>query len=128
MYYALRIEFQMRGSPHLHALIWTSDCPKLSDNTKQAYIDYVDQHVQAYVPDQTKDPELYDLVKKYQTHSHSKSCRKYKNIACRFNFGQFFTDKTIVAEPLPEDVSEEVKTNILTRRKEILCSVKQKIN
>ena len=25
-YYALRIEFQMRGSPHLHALIWTSDC------------------------------------------------------------------------------------------------------
>jgi hypothetical protein len=22
----LRIEFQMRGSPHLHALIWTSDC------------------------------------------------------------------------------------------------------
>ena len=49
-------------------------------------------------------------------------------MACRFNFGQFFTDKTIVAEPLPEDVSEEVKTNILTRRKEILCSVKQKIN
>ncbi len=28
-YYALRIEFQMRGSPHLHALIWTSDCPNL---------------------------------------------------------------------------------------------------
>ena len=23
IYYALRIEFQMRGSPHLHALIWT---------------------------------------------------------------------------------------------------------
>lgn len=23
VYYALRIEFQMRGSPHLHALIWT---------------------------------------------------------------------------------------------------------
>ena len=29
VYYALRIEFHMRGSPHLHALIWTSDCPKL---------------------------------------------------------------------------------------------------
>ena len=24
IYYALRIEFQMRGLPHLHALIWTS--------------------------------------------------------------------------------------------------------
>ena len=28
VYYALRIEFQMRGFPHLHKLIWTDDCPK----------------------------------------------------------------------------------------------------
>ena len=31
-YYALRIEFQMRGSPHLHALIWTSWCRRLLKN------------------------------------------------------------------------------------------------
>ena len=36
-YYAFRIEFQMRGSPHLHALIWTCDCPKLSSDNKEAY-------------------------------------------------------------------------------------------
>ena len=36
VYYALRIEFQMRGSPHLHALIWTSDCPKLDSDNKGA--------------------------------------------------------------------------------------------
>ena len=36
VYYALCIEFQMRGSPHLHALIWTSDCPNLTDDNKQA--------------------------------------------------------------------------------------------
>ena len=28
----------MRGSPHLHALIWTEDCPKLTSETKEAYI------------------------------------------------------------------------------------------
>jgi hypothetical protein len=63
IYYALRIEFQMRGSSHLHALIWTSDCPKLTDDTKDAYIAYIayiDQHVQAYLPDKDTDPELYD--------------------------------------------------------------------
>lgn len=32
VHYALRVEFQMRGSPHLHALVWTSDCPKLTRN------------------------------------------------------------------------------------------------
>ena len=48
VYYALCIEVQMRGPPHLHALIWTDDCHKLTHETKKAYIDYVDQHVQAY--------------------------------------------------------------------------------
>ena len=48
VYYALHIAFQMRGSPHLHALIWTSDCPDLTNDTKDAYID---KHVQAYLPD-----------------------------------------------------------------------------
>ena len=128
VYYALCIEFQVRGSPHLHALIWTSDCPKLSHNTKQQYIKYIDQHVQAYLPDKDKDLELYELVKKYQTHSHSKTCRKYKNISCRFEFGQFFTDKTIVAEPLSEDMNSDIKTELLTKRKEILSLVKQKID
>ena len=41
VYYALRIRFQMRGSPHLHALIWTSDCPKLTPDTEEAYVNYI---------------------------------------------------------------------------------------
>ena len=89
VYYALRIEFQMRGSPHLHSLIWTSDYPELTKDSKDSYIDYIDKHVHAYLPDKETNPQLYDMVKTYQTHNHSKTCRKYKNVACRFNFGQF---------------------------------------
>ena len=128
VYYALRIEFQMRGSPHLHALIWTEDCPKLTSETKEAYIEFIDKHVQAYLPYKDENPELYDLVNFYQKHTHSKTCRKYKNIKCRFNFGQFFTNRTIVAEPLPDDLGDEVKQPILKKQKEILTSVKEKIN
>ena len=128
VYYALRIEFQMRGSPHLHALIWTSDCPKLDRDNKQAYIDFIDKRVQANLPDEKEDPELHELVKTYQKHSHSKTCRKYKNIRCRFNFGQFFTNRTIVAEPLPNDMNDEVKDSTLEKRKEILTLVKGKID
>ena len=119
VYYALRIEFQMGGSPHLHALIWTSDCLELSHESKDDYIQFVDHHVQAYLPDIETDPGLYELVETYQKHSHSKTCRKYKNIACRFNFGQFFTERTVVAEPLPDDLEDEFKTNLLTRRNQI---------
>ena len=109
-------------------MIWTSDCPELTKNTKDAYIDYIDQHVHAYLPGKETDSQLYDLVKTYQTHNHSKTCGKYKNVECRFNFGQFFTDNTIVAEPLPEDMDEGIKQNLLDRRQEILCKLKQKID
>ena len=128
VHYALRIEFQMRGSPHLHALIWTSDCPKLTDDNKQAYIDYIDKHVHAYLPSEKDDPELHNLVKTYQKHTHSRSCRKYKNIQCRFNFGQFFTNTTVVAEPLSDDLDEAIKSDLLDKRKEVLSLVKQQID
>ncbi|XP_068758167.1 uncharacterized protein [Montipora capricornis] len=128
VYYALRIEFQMRGSPHLHALIWTSDCPKLTHDTKEAYIYFIDEHVQACLPDQNEDSELHEIVKTYQKHSHSKTCRKYKNMKCRFNFGHFFTNKTIVAEPLSDDLDPEVKTSTIDRQKEILRLIKEKID
>ena len=61
-------------------------------------------------------------------HTHSKTCRKYKHIKCRFNFGQFFTNRTIIAEPLPDDIADELKQPILEKQKEILTSVEEKIN
>ena len=68
------------------------------------------------------------MVNFYQRHTHSKTCRKYKHIKCRFNFGQFFTNRTIIAEPLPDDIADELKQPILEKQKEILTSVKEKIN
>ena len=64
----------------------------------------------------------------YQKHSHSKTCQKYKNVNCCFNFGQFFSKYTIVAEPLDEDMDDEFRNWVLTRRKEVLSLVKQKID
>ncbi|XP_078375419.1 uncharacterized protein LOC144658809 isoform X2 [Oculina patagonica] len=128
VYYALRIEFQMRGSPHLHSLIWTSDCPELKQGNEQAYIRYIDEHVQGSLPKRENDSKLYDLVNLYQKHTHSRSCKKYRNIPCRFNFGQFFTDQTVVSKPMPHDIPDDEKATILEKRNEILCSVKKKIN
>ena len=82
--YALRIEFQMRGSPHLHALIWTSDCPKLAAETKDAYVEYIDKHVQAFLPNENEDPELYNLVKMYQKAQSFKNLPKVQE--CKLPF------------------------------------------
>ena len=103
VYYALRIEFQMRSSPHLHSLIWTLDCPELKIGSEEAYIRYNWDHVKGNLPNGENDCEFHDLVKMY----HSRSCKKYKNIPCRFNFGQFFTNETVVSKPLADDMPDE---------------------
>ena len=67
------------------------------------------------LPDEESDPELYNLVNKFQIHSHSATCCKYKNIPCRFSFGKYFTERTICAEPLASsDMDELEKEKILS--------------
>ena len=73
LYYAIKIEFQMRGSPHAHMLIWVSPHVKLTEQTVPIFIEYINKIVSADVPDEKTNPEL---VKKYQTHRHSKTCKK----------------------------------------------------
>ena len=53
----------MRGSPHLYSLIWTSDCPELTPENEEEYIAYIDQPVQASLPDTEKDSDYCELVK-----------------------------------------------------------------
>ena len=43
-------------------------------------------------------------------------------------FGQYFTNRTIIAEPLSSDLDEEIKTQILDRQIQILTKVKKKID
>ena len=80
------------------------------------------------LPDKDIEPELYEMVKTYQIHSHSKSCLKYKNIDCRYSFGRFFTDKTIIAEPLPNDMTENEKSTVLAKRYRLLSKVQNYID
>ena len=128
LYHAIRIEFQFRGSPHAHCFVWIKDCPLLSDDTVEVFAKFIDKHVSAFLPDPVTCPVLHELVKTYQRHAHSKTCRKYKNLQCRFNFGHFFIETTIVARPLPKTMNEEERKRTLTQRHLTLTKVKQFID
>ena len=76
-YYTIRIEFQVCDLPHVHSFITILNPPKLSEETLGTYIDFIESTIHANLPTPDNDPVLYELVNQYQTHQHSKSCRKY---------------------------------------------------
>ena len=81
------------------------------------------------MPNSVSEKELLELVKTFQVHRYSKTCRKHQNDKCTFNFGKSFTDRTIVAEPLPEDMPEEIKNQVLIKnRSDLLSKVKRYID
>ena len=126
-YYAIRVEFQVRGSPHIHSFIWILIAPKLNKESKEEYIQWVDS-IRADIPDPIKEKQLFELVKTFKLHRHSKTCRKYRNEKCRFHFGRFFSNRTIVAEPPLDNMPEEIKMQVLRNRNDLLSKVKSYID
>ena len=125
-YYAIRIEFQERGSPHVHSFIWIFNAPNIQNET--AYVECIEKTINAQLPDRLKDLELFELVKTYQVHAHSRTCWKYNENECRFLYGQYFTEKSIIAKPLDCKLSNNEKQEILTWRSALLKQVKSYID
>ena len=98
-YYEIRVEFQVRRSPHIHSSIWIEN-----------------------------EPALFELVKTYKIHRHSKTCRKNRNGKCRFRFGKFSTNKTTIAQSLADSVRTDVKLQKMQQINNILKKVKNYID
>ena len=84
-----RVEFQVRGSPHIHAMLWIRDAPVIG--TAQGARDapaFIDRYVSTQIPPISDDPaqmDLRDLVLRVQQHQHGDSCQR-PNIGCRFGY------------------------------------------
>ncbi|KAJ1518875.1 hypothetical protein ONE63_011522 [Megalurothrips usitatus] len=109
-----RVEYQHRGSPHLHGLFWIKGAPDVTDLDKNIekrdeVLKYFSNLISAINPDRNCDEpdthpcktryddidnfqeDLSQLLNKVQRHSqHNDHCmrvnRKTKKKACRFNF------------------------------------------
>ena len=80
------------------------------------------------MPNSVSEKELFEFVKTFQVHRHSKTCRKYRNDKGKFNFGKFFTDRTIAAEHLHFFMPEEIKNQVIRNHSDLLSKVKRYID
>lgn len=75
-HYFYRIEFQQRGSPHAHGVLWIQNAPDIDKSSSLEITSFVDKYVKCNLPDENTDEELYTLVNQLQRHTHSPSCKK----------------------------------------------------
>ena len=78
------VEYQKRGLPHIHMLIW------LDGSAKPKTCEKVDDLVSAEIPDPETEPELYEVVKKFMIHGpcgkQNPKCPCMKDFKCTRHF------------------------------------------
>ena len=96
--YFFKVEFQHRGSPHIHMLMWIENAPTLGGNTNEEIGNFVDRYVTCTKV--VNDENLQELVER-QEHKHSRTCKKKKKNAtfCRFHFPQPPMRDTAILDP-----------------------------
>ncbi|XP_057734424.1 uncharacterized protein LOC130949818 [Arachis stenosperma] len=94
--YVCTIEFQKRGLPHAHILLF------MHPLSKPRSPDDIDKLISAQIPDKRRRPKLYAAVEKFMVHG---PCGKYnKNSPCMVNglcskyFPKQFRQRTVVDE------------------------------
>ena len=104
--YFYRVEFQQRGSPHIHMLVWIENAPTLETNSEGEIVQFVDKYLTCNT-DNEKTANLVGL----QSHKHSKTCRKKGKPICRFGFPLPPLPRTMLLYPLEEDFDKYKKKN-----------------
>nr|GEY39738.1 DNA helicase [Tanacetum cinerariifolium] len=86
------IEFQKRGLPHCHTLLWVGSGSKIKDARQ------IDNYISAEIPDHVKDPTWYKVVTELMIHgpcgvvNPSATCTE--NRTCSKNFTKKYNDIT----------------------------------
>ena len=93
-----------KGAAHMSIHLYRFSMHQINET---AYVEFIEKTISAQLPDHLNDPELFELVKTYQVHTHSRTCWKYNKNECPFSYRCYFNEKIIIAEPLDSKFSNE---------------------
>ena len=142
--YSFRVEFQLRGLPHIHGVGWLKtillkNCLDKSgtfiitdDNNdfNEDLIKLIEEWISC--SKSTEDDDLNKIVKEVQVHKHTKkSCLKRGDGCCRFGFPRPPSNKTLISRPINEiypELDEEAQQGLLDDAKKMMADVKNALN
>lgn len=65
-YFAILVEFQVRGSPHFNLFIWVLNSPELTKSNIEEYTSWIDNIIRTELSDPCRELDLSEIVKTYQ--------------------------------------------------------------
>ena len=139
--YAYRVEWQIRGLPHIHGAGWMrrdllKDCldktgcflfqsEHNADKTNEALIEIIEKWISCSLS--TGDEKLDSIVRESQMHKHTAySCNK-SGKGCRFSFPKPPSNKCMISRPVTEiypNLDEAGQQSILEEAKTMMTKVK----
>lgn len=123
LHYFYRIEFQHRGSPHVHMILWIDNVPKYKEREmNEKLIEFIDK----VMTSSSENPDVDAELLCYQYHNCKGTCKrivKGKQI-CRFNAPFLPMDRTRILEPLPQDqITDKEEQKVLREKYEKIRQV-----
>ena len=91
-HYFYKKEYQVRGAPHYHILLWIDDAPIAGTDEPEDVLLWIQNRITYRIPEEESNPELHQLVTKYKSHKCSGYCQRKKKVKetfityCRFGF------------------------------------------
>ena len=110
-HYYLKKEYQMRGAPHYHIVLWIRDSPVLGRDSPEKVLSFIQERITCHIPDSKTSPDLHALVTKYQMHKCNAYCKR------NLKFGKTYASRCRFDFPRPEremacvnDVTDSLKS------------------
>uniref|UniRef100_A0A1X7TTM4 Helitron helicase-like domain-containing protein n=1 Tax=Amphimedon queenslandica TaxID=400682 RepID=A0A1X7TTM4_AMPQE len=109
--YYVKKEYQMRGAPHYHILLWIENAPIVGIDCPEEVCSFIQDRITCHIPDSNTSPDLNFLVTKYQMHKCSKYCKRNIKVGktyvsrCRFDFPRPVRDSICI-----NDVENSLKS------------------
>ena len=102
-HYFWKKEYQSRGAPHYHILLWIKGAPVIKDGANNdKVLDWIQNIITCRIPDEKTSPELHRLVTKFQTHRCSSYCKRKRKCGstyiteCKFGFPREAVDEAVL--------------------------------
>ncbi len=57
--------------------LWQTRAPVYGKSTDEEVIKFIDTYITCCIPSEHENPNLFDLVTRFQNHNCTKSCKRY---------------------------------------------------